>query len=180
MRGWKYDPCQSRRRWSAEKGDPDEPPDHALGRSRGGFGTKFHLVCDGRATPLAVALSPGQNHESKYLEPLLSAVPLRRKRFWPTKIAGDKGYSVPRIRKWLRRHRITPVIPLRVDETQQRNPDFDRKSYQRRNVIERCVGWLKEFRRVATRFEKLALNYLGMLKLAMIERCFRIALSNRA
>ncbi len=52
-------------------------------------------------------------------------------------------------------------------------------SYRKRNVIERCVGWMKEFRRIATRFEKLALNYLGMLKLAMIERCFR-ALSNSA
>jgi transposase len=71
------------------------------------------------------------------------------------------------------------VIPLRSDETLQRDPHFNRESYRRRNVIERCVGWLKEFRRIATRFEKLALNYLGMLKLAMIERCFR-ALSNSA
>lgn len=72
------------------------------------------------------------------------------------------------------------MIPLRSDETLQKNSDFDREAYRRRNVIERCVGWLKEFRRIATRYEKLALNYLGMLKLAMIERCFRMVLSNSA
>ena len=54
---------------------------------------------------------------------------------------------------------------------------FDRAAYRRRNVIERVVGYLKECRRVATRFEKLALNYLAMVKLAMIDRCLRISFS---
>ena len=179
VRGWKHDSGQQGCCGSPEKRDPDEPADHALGRSRGGFGTKFHLVCDGGATPLGVAVSPGQSHESKYLEPLLQAVALRRHRFWPKQVVGDKGYSSARIRTWLRRRRVTPVIPLRSDEVLQKNPDFDTRSYRKRNVIERCVGWLKEFRRIATRHEKLALNYLGMIKLGMIERCFRIALSNR-
>jgi len=50
---------------------------------------------------------------------------------------------------------------------------FDREAYRRRNVVERCVGWLKEWRRIATRFEKLALNFLAMLKLAIIEQYLR-------
>ena len=57
---------------------------------------------------------------------------------------------------------------------------FDREAYRRRNVVERCIGWLKECRRIATRFEKLAVSYLAMLKLAMIARYFRIAFSNTA
>jgi len=57
-----------------------------------------------------------------------------------------------------------------------RPPVFDRAAYRRRNVVERCVGWLKQARRVATRFEKLAVNFLAMLKLAMIQRYFRIYL----
>ena len=56
---------------------------------------------------------------------------------------------------------------------------FDRRAYRKRNVIERVVGWLKECRRVATRYEKLALNYLAMVKLAMIHRCLRISFSYR-
>ena len=56
---------------------------------------------------------------------------------------------------------------------------FNRRAYRKRNVIERVVGWLKECRRVATRYEKLALHYLAMVKLAMIHRCLRISFSYR-
>ena len=156
---------------------PDEPPDHALGRSRGGFGTKLHLIVDGHGIPLAAAVSPGQAHESKSLEPVLEAVRLRRPgrgrpRRRPKRLAGDKGYSYPRIRRYLRRRGIVAVIPTRKD--QRRNPRFDKETYRRRNVVERCVAWLKENRRVGTRHEKLAVNYLAMVKLAMIRRCLRL------
>ena len=156
---------------------PDEPADHALGRSRGGFGTKLHLIVDGHGVPLAAAVSPGQAHESKALEPVLEAVRLRRPgrgrpRRRPRRLAGDKGYSYPRIRRYLRRRGIQAVIPTRKD--QRRNPHFDKQTYRRRNVVERCVNWLKENRRVGTRHEKLAVNYLAMVQLAMIRRCLRL------
>lgn len=57
---------------------------------------------------------------------------------------------------------------------------FDSNDYRRRSVVECCVGWLKECRRLAIRFEKLAIKFLTMLKLAMIQRCLRIAFSDRA
>jgi transposase len=156
---------------------PGEPADHALGRSRGGFGTKLHLVVDGHGIPLAAAVSPGQAHESKSLEPVLEAVRLRRPgrgrpRRRPGRLAGDKGYSYPRIRRYLRRRGIKAVIPTRKD--QRRNPHFDKEAYRRRNVVERCVNWLKENRRVGTRHEKLAVNYLALVKMAMIRRCLRL------
>jgi len=58
--------------------------------------------------------------------------------------------------------------------------EFDKDTYKRRNVIECCVGWLKECRRVATRFEKLAVNFLAIVKVAIIQRYLRIAFSDRA
>ena len=57
---------------------------------------------------------------------------------------------------------------------------FDRQAYRQRKVVERCVGWMKENRRMAVRYEKLATNYLGMLKLAMMQRYLVSAFPNRA
>lgn len=102
----------------------------------------------------------------------------------PKRVAGDKGYSYPRIRCWLRRHRIEAVIPQRSDQLAQhrgRPLTFDKDAYRRRSVIECCIGWLKECRRIGTRFEKLALNFLAMIKLAIIRRYLRVLdLSDRA
>ncbi len=64
------------------------------------------------------------------------------------------------------------MIPTRKD--QKANPKFDKAGYKRRNVIERCMGWIKENRRVGTRLEKLAVNFLAMVNLAMVRRCLRM------
>lgn len=109
--------------------------------------------------------------------------PTGRPRCRPARLAGDKGYSYPRIRNWLKRHGIKAVIPQRSDQKERhrgRPLDFDKEAYRRRNIIECCIGWLKECRRIATRFEKLALNFLAMIKVAIIERYLRIAFSDRA
>jgi transposase len=99
----------------------------------------------------------------------------------PEAMAGDKGYSYPRIRDWLHRHSIRVVIPRRSD---QRPNDgrhrFDTKLYRRRCTIEQCMGWLKECRRLCTRFEKLAVNFVAMIHVAFIERYLRVAFSDRA
>jgi transposase len=163
-----------------KKKRPDgEPDDHALGRSRGGFGTKIHLVSDGNGLPLAADVTAGQRHESTQAERVLGKVriPQRRgrPRCRPVRLAGDKGYSYPRIRRWLRQHGIRAVIPRRKDQ----RPDdgrhrLDKATYKRRAVVEQCVGWLKESRAVATRFDKLAVNYLATVKLAMIQRYLRL------
>src|SRR5262245_62421828 len=95
----------------------------------------------------------------------MNAVHLGRSRHRPKQLAGDKGYSYSLVRDWLRNHRINAVIPLRNDQRKwpkALQPAFDKQTYRKRNIIERCVGWLKECRRLATRFEKTALNFLGM------------------
>jgi len=81
------------------------------------------------------------------------------------------------VRQWLRRRRIEAVIPQRSDQITRhrgRPLKLDAASYRRRNVVERCVNWVKELRWPATRYEKLAVNFLAMAKLAIIRRCFRI------
>lgn len=99
-----------------------------------------------------------------------------RPRSRPEAIAGDKGYSYGRIRFWLRRHGIRAVIPQREDQLggRGRPPSFDPKEYRRRNAVERCVGWLKEWRGVATRHEKLAETFLAAVHLAMCRRYLRL------
>lgn len=139
----------------------------------------MHLVCDGNGVPLAAEVTAGQRHESKEVENVLGKVRIPgrrgRPRCRPLKLAGDKGYSYQRVRAWLRRRGIKAVIPRRKD---QRPRDgrvrFDKETYKRRAVVEQCVGWLKECRSVATRFDKLAVNYLATVKLAMIERYLRL------
>lgn len=90
-------------------------------------------------------------------------------------MAGDKGYSTPAVRAWLRRRGIRAVIPYRQD---QRPGDgrhrFDPAAYRQRAGVEQCVGWLKENRAVGTRFDKLAVNYLATVQLAMIRRYLRL------
>lgn len=99
--------------------------------------------------------------------------PNGRPRTRPEALAGDKGYSCRWIREWLAAHKIRVVIPRKSNERQDNRMVFDRDEYHRRSVVECCIGWLKECRRIATRFEKLALNFLAMLKLAMIEQYLR-------
>lgn len=108
--------------------------------------------------------------------------PLGRPRTRPQRLAGDKGYSVRRVRDWLKAHGITPVIPHKDNETARYDArvTFDKQSYRRRAVVEQCIGWLKECRRIGTRFEKLAVNFLGMVHLAMIGRYLKLLFSDRA
>jgi transposase len=138
------------------------------------------LVTDGNGVPLAVGVTGGQAHESTRVEAVMNQIaipqPVGRPRKRPGRLAGDKAYRCKRVRDWLWKYGIKPVIPAKENEKAKPGPtpQFDREAYKRRSIIENCVGWLKECRRIATRFEKLAVNYLGMLKLAMIERYLRL------
>jgi transposase len=125
-------------------------------------------------------VTAGQTHESTQVESVMEQIavprPIGRPRRRPKRLAGDKGYRGRRVRDWLRSRRIGRVIPTAENERARHDGrvTFDKLAYRRRAIIENCVGWMKECRRIATRFEKLATNYLGMLKLAMIERYLRM------
>ena len=107
--------------------------------------------------------------------------PMGRPRTRPRAIAGDKAYSYPRIRTWLKRHAIHAVIPRRSDQRpEDGRVTFDLETYRKRCTIEQCTGWLKECRHIGTRFDKLAVNFLAMIHLAFIERYLRILFSDGA
>jgi hypothetical protein len=145
-----------------------------LGRSRGGFSTKTHLVCEGRGILLAVRVTAGQRHESKGFEPAMRRAQRPRRAGlprWPEQGAGDKGYSYTPVRRWLVRHHVKAVIPTRKD--QPREEDFDKDSYRRRDIIERVVGWFKWRRALATRYDKLAVNYIALWIIANIQYLLR-------
>ena len=157
------------------------PPDEALGRSKGGFSTKVHLACDGRGRPLSVVVTAGQRNEAPLLGELLDGIRVarpagtpgkRRKR--PGRLLADRGYSHDSCRALLRRRGIPHVIPERRDQRERRKgrggrpPSFDRDAYRGRNVVERCVNRLKQWRGVATRYEKRAANYRAMVLIASL------------
>ena len=99
----------------------------------------------------------------------------------PKRLAADKAYSQPRIRRWLRAHRIQAVIPQRSDQLRQhrgRPLIFDARAYRRRNQVERCVGRLKDFRRLSTRYEKYADSFQAMFDLARTRIYMKRILSN--
>lgn len=143
------------------------------------------MVTDGAGTPLALEVTAGQVHESTVAETVIGkalATKLGRRRrnakrrHKPKKLAGDKGYSAQSIRDWLQERLIEPVIPHKENEHARHDPAvrFDREAYRNRCVAEQCVGWLKENRRIGTRFEKLAVNFHAMLQLAMIKRYLKL------
>ena len=157
------------------------PQDEALGRSKGGFSTKLHLACDGKGRPLSVVVTPGQRHGSTQLEGLLEGVRVAppegspgRPRKRPAHLIADRGYSYERCRKLLRRRAIRHTIPERKDQKERRGgrpgrrPGFEREAYRRRNVVERCVNRLKQWRAIATRYEKRAVNYRAMVVIASL------------
>ncbi|MCP6695530.1 IS5 family transposase [Pseudomonas donghuensis] len=164
----------------AGKRGPDESADHALGRSRGGLTTKIHMLCDAYGVPLRVLLSGGQTSDINYAQPLLDDESIPNTRGRPRKccrwLLADKGYDAEALRRYCDRYRMQPVIPLR---TMKRKPKpglprlFDCPKYRQRNIIERMFGWLKEHRRIATRFDKLAKSFAAMISLACPMRCLR-------
>jgi transposase len=157
------------------------PQDEALGRSKGGFSTKLHLACDAKGRPLSVIVTPGQRHGSTQLKGLLDAVRVPRPddspgrpRKRPERLLADRGYSFESCRGLLRRPGISHTLPQRRDQKERRTgrpgrrSGFDRETYRRRNVVERCVNKLKQWRGIATRYEKRAVFYRAMVVIASL------------
>ena len=113
----------------------------------------------------------GQRHEASMFEGLMEQGAVRRAgrgrpRLHPARVVGDKAYSSRKIRRYNRRRGIRITIPRRQDEA--RTGPFDRVIYRTRNQIERLINRLKQFRRLATRYEKRAENYRAMWTIAAI------------
>ncbi len=161
--------------------------EQALGRSQGGLSTKLHILVEGQGKPMAFQLLPGQSHEAPHAMELVNGVSVKGKPGRPRQrfraLAGDKACDGKPLRAELRRLHVRPVIAHR-HLPDGSYPDsarfFDKETYRRRNVVERMIGRLKEFRRIATRYEKLVRNFMGMILLGFIRIWMRDHLFNRA
>jgi transposase len=135
--------------------------------TRGGFGSKVHLMTDGRGLPIGIVLTQGNRNECPVFDELLDQTLRDNGGVAPQRLAADRGYSADRLRERLLSLGIEPVIPYRKTEHVADGPPLNKQAYKGRNVIERCVGKLKEMRRICTRYEKLSSSYLAMLTLGM-------------
>jgi transposase len=116
-------------------------------------------------------LTAGERHELSVAERLMEQGKVKgsgrgRPRCRPKRLVGDKGYSSNKFRRFLRRRGIRYTIARRSN--QHRGGSFDKEIYRQRNRVERLINRLKQFRRIATRYEKRAANYEAMLTLASI------------
>ncbi len=94
---------------------------------------------------------------------------------WPVALAGDKGYRAEWIDEYLLELDIQPVIPSKENQDRDaRLVPFDKLTYRARNVVERLIGWLKECRRIFSRYEKTAKNFGAMIRMAFIQRYLRL------
>lgn len=129
----------------------------ALGRSRGGFGSKIHALTDALGLPIRFMLTPGQAADITQAIPLMAGVAT------PVLLA-NKGYDANRLLAWLKERQIQAVIPARRNRIEQRPCDWH--LYKERHVIECLFGKLKHYRRISTRYEKRAGHFKGMLAFA--------------
>ncbi|MEM9221458.1 MAG: IS5 family transposase [Pseudomonadota bacterium] len=132
----------------------------AIGPSRGGQTTKIHALTDLLGRPVVLLLSPGNVSDISLADAVLDAAPATR---W---LIADKGYDANALRKRLAATRTTPVIPGRINRKAQ--IQYDKRRYKDRWRIEATFGRLKDFRRVATRYDKLASNFISAVALAAV------------
>lgn len=134
-----------------------------LGRSRGGLSSKIILTAADPDTALVVDVVPGQTGDAPLLEGMIQRTEARLETV--DEVVADKGFDADTLRTDLIERDINPVIPNKVNRV---NPwPFDADAYRDRNRIERLIGKLKQFRRIATRYDKLKSSFLGFLHLVL-------------
>ena len=137
-----------------------------MGRSRGGLTSKVHVVVDANGLPVRLGLTPGEAHDNRLCSVLLAG--LRPQ----TIVLADRGYDADWIRQFVREQGAWANIPPKKNRTSPIifSPDL----YRSRNLVERFLNKIKQCRRIATRYYKLAANYLAFIKLASIRLWIRV------
>ncbi len=169
--------------WVELHGSDRRAADHAIGRSRAGS-TKVHHLVDGNGRPLVTLVGPGQAGDAPMFPHLMRHLQIRRAgrgrartRTRPDRVRGDKAYSSRAIRGHLRDRGITAVIPEPADQAGHRKrrgsrggrpPAFDPDDYRGRNVVERRFNLLRQWRGLATRYDKLAIVYRSAVVLPTV------------
>jgi transposase len=141
------------KKWDGSGGQPEQ----ALGRSRGGFGTKIHGSCDGLGHPVELLLSAAQESDIAQAKALLAD-------HRPEVVIADKGYDKKALVREIESRGAHAVIPTQKHRKERRQ--VDGHLYRERNLCERFWSKAKQYRRVATRYEKKAANSLAFVKVA--------------
>lgn len=131
--------------------------EQALGRSRGGFSTKIHTVVDALGNPLRFLLTAGQRHEITQAKTLLDDLEFEQ-------VIADMAYDADDFLDFIAAQGAQPVIPARANRTEPR--EYDEHLYKERHLVECFFNKIKWFRRIFTRFDKLARRYLAFLHFA--------------
>ena len=131
----------------------------AIGITRGGLNTKIHALCDALGNPLRFVLTPGQRHDSKPVPELLDG-------FVAKALVADKAYDSDKIDQSAHAQGMQVIIPSKVNRKKQRPLDKERD--KARHLVENLFQRIKVFRRVATRFDKLDIRFLGFVHIASI------------
>lgn len=139
-----------------KNGTQDE---QALGRSRGGFSTKLHILVDGLGNPLRIHLTAGQCHDSPHAPALLAGLTFER-------VIADRGYAGQAFIDLVVSSGAEVVIPPHQRAKEPR--EYDRWWYRERHLVECFINKLKQFRRVFSRFDKLAHRYLGFVQFTSV------------
>ena len=127
-----------------------------MGKSRGGLSTKIHAAVDALGNPVRFILTAGQHSEINQAYALIEG-------FSAEYVLADKGYDADAFIIAIETGEAIAVIPPRKNRTTQR--EYDKHLYRERNLVERVFQKLKHYRRIATRYERLATTYLAMLSL---------------
>ncbi len=133
--------------------------DEALGRSRGGFSTKIHILVDALGNPVEFLLTAGQAADVTQAEPLMRG-------HEADAFIADKAYDSDAVVAAAKRQGAEAVIPPKKNRKVAR--DYDKHLYKERKKVEWFINLIKQYRRVATRYEKTARNFLGFVHVASI------------
>ena len=131
-----------------------------MGRSRGGLTSKIHAVVDANGLPVQLGLTPGEAHDNRLCSVLLNGLNRR------TILLADRGYDADWIRELANQQGAWANIPAKRNRKEA--ICFSPYLYRARNLVERFFNKIKQCRRIATRYDKLAANYLAFIKLASI------------
>ena len=133
---------------------PKKNGEQALGRSRGGFSTKIHVLTDSLGCPLRFVLTAGQRHDITQAASLVTGLVFER-------LIADRGYAAQDFVDWLGEQGMEIVIP--PHQLAKKAREYDRWWYRERHLVECFINKIKHFRRIFSRFEKLDVAYLGFL-----------------
>jgi transposase len=163
---------------------PGEKRGTGVGQTKVGKGSKVMIIADGQGLPIGLHVDSARPHESRLAETTLATVrvprPRGRPRTRPKELVADKAYDSREFRRYLRRRGIKPTIPTFARRARQRpkrgRPIRTGPNYRHRWKVERCFGWMDNYRRLVVRYERSVDHYKAFCLIAILLWCVNLIL----